>query len=65
MKLKPGCSPHKDSGGYYLMTWGGGRYTSIMWDTNLSSLEKELARLLDAGLWSGKPPYIEGYKPHD
>ena len=44
--------------GYYVMTFGGGRYTSIAWYAKKIDAEKELARILTRGAWSGIPPKI-------
>lgn len=44
--------------GYYVETFGGGRYTSIAWYPTLAEAEKEVARILMIGAWSGMPPRI-------
>jgi len=48
-----------DSRGFYVMTFGGGRYTSIAWYPNRAEAEAEAARRRHSGLWSGKPPIVE------
>ena len=45
--------------GYYVMTFGGGRYGSIAWYPTKEQAEKEVARIKMTGAWSGMPPKIE------
>lgn len=45
--------------GYYVMKWGGGKYTSVAWYAKKSEAEKELGRIIALGAWSGMPPKIE------
>ena len=48
-----------EGGGYYVMTWGGGRYTSVGWYGTKAEAEAEVKRLKDRGAWSGRPPKVE------
>lgn len=45
--------------GYHVMTWGGGRYTSIGWFATRQEAEREVARIKMSGRWSSMPPKIE------
>ena len=45
--------------GFYVCTYGGGRYTSVSWYKQRSDAEKEVKRLRDCGAWQGMPPVIE------
>jgi hypothetical protein len=44
--------------GYYVMTYGGGRYQSIGWYKTKQEADNEVARIMRAGAWSGKPPIV-------
>jgi len=44
--------------GYYVETWGGGRYTSIAWFKEREEAERMVAWRMQAGLWSGMPPRV-------
>lgn len=51
---------HKNPGeGYYVMRWGGGRYTSVGWYLTKAEAQKEVDRIIMIGAWSGKKPKIE------
>ena len=43
----------------YLMTYGGGRYTSVAWFCAPADAERERLRILRSGAWSGMPPKVE------
>ena len=45
--------------GYYVLTFGGGVYTSIAWFKYKIQAEKERDRIISSGGWSGMPPKIE------
>lgn len=45
--------------GYYVMSWGGGKYGVIAWFKSKTCAEKEVKRLMQRGSWSGKPPKVE------
>lgn len=45
--------------GYYVMTFGGGCYTSIAWYDNEVKAQGHVDRLKANGQWSGMPPKIE------
>lgn len=47
------------SGGCYVMTYGGGRYTSVAWYATREEAQSHVDRLKAAGSWSGKPPKVE------
>ena len=49
----------REDGGYHVMTYGGGRYTSVSWHPDKASAEREVRRIKDAGAWRGMPPKIE------
>jgi hypothetical protein len=44
--------------GYYVETYGGGRYGSIAWTKSKAEAEKEVQRILRVGAWSGMPPRV-------
>lgn len=44
--------------GFYVETWGGGRYTSIAWYIDRLEAEKHVARLKMLGMWAGMPPRV-------
>lgn len=44
--------------GFYVETFGGGRYTSVAWYPTKPEAEEHLKKLKDSGRWSGKPPRI-------
>lgn len=43
----------------YVMTYGGGRYTSVAWFKAHADAKRECERLIRLGLWSGRPPRVE------
>jgi hypothetical protein len=45
--------------GFYVMKYGGGRYTSVAWYGKKIDAEKEVARILLVNAWAGMPPKIE------
>lgn len=45
--------------GYYVMKWGGGRYTSVGWFLNKEQAEEEVRKILATGCWGGMPPRVE------
>jgi nitrogen regulatory protein PII-like uncharacterized protein len=45
--------------GFYVMKYGGERYTSVAWFKLRSDAESEVKRIRDAGSWRGMPPIIE------
>jgi len=45
--------------GYYVMKWGGGRYTSVAWYASRVDAQREVDRIVLVGAWSGKVPYVE------
>lgn len=45
--------------GYYVMKWGGGRYTSVAWFPTKADAQREVDRIKMVGAWSGMPPKIE------
>lgn len=45
--------------GYYVMTYGGGRYTSIAWHFRKEDAEAHVNHIIRIGYWSGEPPKIE------
>lgn len=45
--------------GFYVMTWGGGRYTSVSWHSTREEADREVARLILVGSWRGMPPKVE------
>jgi hypothetical protein len=49
----------REGRGYHVMTWGGGRYTSIGWYATRQEAEREVARIKASGRWSGMPPKVE------
>lgn len=51
--------------GYYLLTWGGDRYTSIMWTLSREEAEAAQDRLLKIGAWRGMPPVVESARRTD
>lgn len=60
---------HKNSGagivhGYYVMRYGGGRYTSVSYHATRAQAQAEVDRIMSAGSWSGKPPKIEADVRH-
>lgn len=44
--------------GYYVETYGGGRFTSIAWCATYDQALKEVERIRMVGAWSGMPPKI-------
>lgn len=50
-------------GGFYVMKWGGGRYTSVAWYATREEAEREVARIEMTGAWSGRPPKVEASNP--
>lgn len=46
-------------GGFFVMTYGGGCYTSIAWYGTREAADSELARILARGAWSGMRPFVE------
>ena len=53
----------RESHGYYVMKWGGGRYTSIGWFSTRQEAQKEIDHIRATGSWSGMPPKIEPAAP--
>ena len=51
-------NPPRHITGYYVETYGGGRYTSIAWFNHKDAAEKEVRRILRVGAWSGMPPRV-------
>jgi hypothetical protein len=49
---------HRDESGYYLETYGGGRYTAIGWTADQAEAEEWLRAVRGRGAWSGMPPRI-------
>ena len=49
----------RKSNGYYVMTYGGGRYTSVAWYADEGAAQAEVDRIKTKGAWSGMPPRIE------
>jgi len=45
-------------GGFYVETWGGGRYNVVSYHATLKEAEKELACIIHSGRWSGMKPRI-------
>ena len=45
--------------GYYVMKYGGGRYTSVAWYPTKAEAQKEVDHIMMIGAWSGKEPKIE------
>ena len=45
--------------GYYVMKWGGGRYTSVSYHYTKAQAQAEVNRIMKVGSWSGMPPKIE------
>ncbi len=43
----------------YVMTYGGGRYTSVAWYPTQEQADAERLRILRVGAWSGAPPKVE------
>lgn len=43
----------------YVMTYGGGRYTSVAWFKAQAEAQAECDRIKRAGSWSGMPPKVE------
>lgn len=44
--------------GYYVMTWGGGRYGVTAWYAEHYKAYQHAQQLLCSGQWSGLPPTI-------
>ena len=52
--------------GYYLETWGGGRYTSCAWYPTRAEAEEERKRRMATNSWAGRPPIVvpvSAYRP--
>lgn len=47
----------------YVMTYGGGRYTSVAWFKTQAEAQKECERIKRVGAWSGMPPKVEADRP--
>ena len=45
--------------GYYVMTWGGGRWTSVAWYAKREEATAEVERRIKNGSWAGEPPRVE------
>lgn len=45
--------------GWFVMKFGGGRYTSVAWFAQKENAENEVKRIVTVGCWSGMPPKIE------
>ena len=45
--------------GYYVMTYGSGRYTSIAWYKTEEDAQELVNSLLARGSWCGMPPKIQ------
>jgi hypothetical protein len=45
--------------GYYVMKYGGGRYTSVGFYGTKAEADREVARIKLVGAWHGMPPKIE------
>jgi len=45
--------------GFYVMTYGGGRYTSVAWFPTREEAQAEVDRIKMRGAWSGMPPKVE------
>ena len=43
----------------YVMTYGGGRYTSVAWFKTETEAQKECDRIKRVGSWSGMPPKVD------
>ena len=44
--------------GYYVETWGAGRYGSVAWYATHSEAQAHVDRLLMLGYWQGMKPRI-------
>jgi hypothetical protein len=44
--------------GYFVETYGGGRYGSVAFYGNRAEAEAEVARIMMLGAWSGMPPRV-------
>lgn len=44
--------------GWHVETFGGGRYTAVAWFLLREDAEREVARRLMIGAWSGMPPRV-------
>lgn len=44
--------------GFYVETYGGGRYTSVAWYARREDAENEKNRRIMVGSWSGMPPRV-------
>lgn len=47
------------SGGYHVMTYGGGRYTAIAWYPTRAEADRHVREIRDSGRWSGMPPRVD------
>jgi hypothetical protein len=45
--------------GWYVMTWGGGRYGSVAWYATREVAQGEVDRRMMGGAWQGMPPKVE------
>lgn len=45
--------------GFHVMTWGGGRYTSVSFHGTREEADRECKKILTAGSWRGMPPKVE------
>ena len=45
--------------GYFVMTFGAGKYQSVAWYKDKIAAQLEVKRRLLMGSWSGMPPKIE------
>lgn len=50
---------NKSGKGFYVLTWGGGRYTSVSWHATQEEADREVARIKLACAWHGLPPKTE------
>lgn len=56
---RPKGSSMKGSGGYHVMTYGGGRYTAIAWYPSRGEADRHVQQIRDSGGWRGMPPKVE------
>lgn len=44
--------------GWYVETYGGGRYTSVAWYATAAGANLQCTKLRMSGMWSGMPPRV-------
>lgn len=45
--------------GFYVMTYGGGRYTSVAWYPTREGAQEHVDQLIRNGQWRGMPPKVD------